>query len=1136
MIALAPIHVDIRETLSNRSKAVSRDFGGKDPLAEKKSGDTFQSTFSKAIWVRVFSPVDSTVESIQKVGEKDKDGNPIFQKVHESRKGMKYSTIFGGEVSGVNPDGTVNEKPFEGFDELYASRSGTEKGILETVTGGLTRPISGIKDISVSYKGGLSAIREATINWTCWSFQDLNRLSPHFMAHGKGVLLEWGWSMPDAPDMDISNEEDMINGTAYSLLQNRIIENKGNYDAMAGVISNWEWSLREDGGIDCTTTIVSRGVNMLNGSLDNPGKPPDAGDDAGDGPTMSLPEFMSAFKETLLSLSAVVEKWPFGVEDMKPLTPKEDWDNWSSDKKSQPPGIFTPVRAGNFFTEKKCGPYVSWGWFEDNVLSRFLGKYDGSFKTTSSFRSIEPKLYPDNSGKFLMKNGEPTSNIHEAEFQPVVIRNHRHLYTPDRNRWLLPGQFPAQNTAPENFEKDLPWWAFVAEVVINLVGNLLYTKWDEQLTQMVAHSVQGLTAGHEYFEKFAVDYDDWNKGGYLRNILISWELLEEAFKDAKTTKEGVNAILTEINADTDGFWNFQMVGDPYVEGNIKVIDVNRTAYTVSDLLDDRKANEEDPNDEFGNPGSKLFTFPSWGEKSIVKSQTLTAKLPSSMQVTAMYSGTSTPGTANSAAAAGDDPGTAVGGLHGESVDESQKDIKMAWERIGFFEQQNIVGAGVTAQKFAPYGSRNPYNLTTDGERKSNVPSGENFGHGKGINFEFIDWYTIFGWGKDDASKKAKPESEKDRDEDKGDIEEEKKIDQAAKTEDAKKHYYNVAGDEGNWPGNDTDHITGYAADGVKNKKLWDTYKDGFTLYDEDGIMWLKAEDGIVFHELMKDHIHGRVSGIPVEDRNKVDVLAPVELEITLDGCGGIIPGNAFHVDYIPEEYQKYCVFQVLGVDQTVGTDSWNTTIKGQIRIDSNRRISDKLGSIKKKEKDLKEKNEARKAYLKKVMAENEAAKSAAAAPPINPPDAPTDPSGTSSGTDDSSTSDSAANTPQDPEPKPDKIKMVAANQQLDVKNILFKSGEYDILKPATETLGELVNLMNEHEGMKIEISGHTQINPTAQEGYLQTLSNNRANAIRDHLISKEINGSRITAVGYADTKPRTDGGENKRVEFLVTKT
>ena len=76
MIALAPIHEDIRKTLFNRSQAVSRDFDGKDPLAEKSPHeDTFKSTFSKAIWVRMFSPVNSTVESID-TKKKDKKSIP----------------------------------------------------------------------------------------------------------------------------------------------------------------------------------------------------------------------------------------------------------------------------------------------------------------------------------------------------------------------------------------------------------------------------------------------------------------------------------------------------------------------------------------------------------------------------------------------------------------------------------------------------------------------------------------------------------------------------------------------------------------------------------------------------------------------------------------------------------------------------------------------------------------------------------------------------------------------------------------------------------------------------------------------------------------------------------------------------
>ena len=39
----------------------------------------------------------------------------------------------------------------------------------------------------------LGATRTGVINWTCWSWEDLDYLMPHFLAHGKTVMIEWGW-------------------------------------------------------------------------------------------------------------------------------------------------------------------------------------------------------------------------------------------------------------------------------------------------------------------------------------------------------------------------------------------------------------------------------------------------------------------------------------------------------------------------------------------------------------------------------------------------------------------------------------------------------------------------------------------------------------------------------------------------------------------------------------------------------------------------------------------------------------------------------------------------------------------------------------------------------------------------------
>ena len=57
----------------------------------------------------------------------------------------------------------------------------------------LKRPIPGLKSAEISYRGGVKASREATIRWTCWSYDDITRLTPHFLSQSTEVLLEWGW-------------------------------------------------------------------------------------------------------------------------------------------------------------------------------------------------------------------------------------------------------------------------------------------------------------------------------------------------------------------------------------------------------------------------------------------------------------------------------------------------------------------------------------------------------------------------------------------------------------------------------------------------------------------------------------------------------------------------------------------------------------------------------------------------------------------------------------------------------------------------------------------------------------------------------------------------------------------------------
>jgi outer membrane protein OmpA-like peptidoglycan-associated protein len=79
--------------------------------------------------------------------------------------------------------------------------------------------------------------------------------------------------------------------------------------------------------------------------------------------------------------------------------------------------------------------------------------------------------------------------------------------------------------------------------------------------------------------------------------------------------------------------------------------------------------------------------------------------------------------------------------------------------------------------------------------------------------------------------------------------------------------------------------------------------------------------------------------------------------------------------------------------------------------------------------------------------------------------------------------------------------------------------------------------MNDFPKMHVSIEGHTD--DRGSDGYNQTLSENRAGAVREYLEGRGIDPGRLKSVGYGETKPiasnRTARGRasNRRVEFKI---
>ena len=103
------------------------------------------------------------------------------------------------------------------------------------------------------------------------------------------------------------------------------------------------------------------------------------------------------------------------------------------------------------------------------------------------------------------------------------------------------------------------------------------------------------------------------------------------------------------------------------------------------------------------------------------------------------------------------------------------------------------------------------------------------------------------------------------------------------------------------------------------------------------------------------------------------------------------------------------------------------------------------------------------------------------------------------------------------------------------RRIQFEFRKAVLLDESKKVLDEVVEILKQDPDLKIDIEGHT-----SNDGSLPAnmkLSDDRANAVRDYLVSKGIDGARLTAKGFGPTQPlnenRTEAErvQNRRVEL-----
>jgi outer membrane protein OmpA-like peptidoglycan-associated protein len=116
---------------------------------------------------------------------------------------------------------------------------------------------------------------------------------------------------------------------------------------------------------------------------------------------------------------------------------------------------------------------------------------------------------------------------------------------------------------------------------------------------------------------------------------------------------------------------------------------------------------------------------------------------------------------------------------------------------------------------------------------------------------------------------------------------------------------------------------------------------------------------------------------------------------------------------------------------------------------------------------------------------------------------------------------------------------IAVNKSIVLRNIFFDTGKATLRPESEVEINTLFKLLVDNPDMYIEISGHTDNVGSAASN--KKLSQNRAKAVLDNLVTKGIASSRLKCEGYGFSKPiatnKTAEGrqENRRTEFKVLK-
>ena len=462
------------------------------------------------------------------------------------------------------------------------------------------KPPAGIKSIDIQSVGTSAApgipdmTKEITVQFVVHNFDDYDKIySKYFLNPGAAVFIDYGWNTTDlySPFELVKKSEVEIKEAIYGN-DGFIAQSYGDLDVLIGVVKNFDAKVRDDGGVDCTLELISRGSLILgnvlkeeNGQIEailnkletelvkftlslsqdrsDPGKDKDAKAKKIANNSKSK-EYLKYLNEERPKATPVQLNAAAGLIGQKYLKQNQN-DVF-------PGNVENSMLFGMYYSNATAAPsaFISIGLFEDLVINKFFGQGESLKKINSSENNLNSKF--DSSTSFINTNDNLIQR--QKSFAQVIES--------------LPFLFPY----PYNTD-------------VTTITNTWTT-----INKNIAYEdvLKNITIGE-------TDVFDKTKVIPIRECFIRLDIIVNALKSAvkneSNLSKAVTQILNRINKDFDDQIKLIIISD-YASNKFKIIDANTLGIDVDKI----RANAE-------------FTFKPFAKNSIVKSLDFSYNLPDS---------------------------------------------------------------------------------------------------------------------------------------------------------------------------------------------------------------------------------------------------------------------------------------------------------------------------------------------------------------------------------------------------------------------------------------------------------------------------------------------------------------------------